>query len=297
MSVIGRARGVPEALVVLVTAAWGWTFVLIKQAVADTPVLPFVALRFALAALLLAPLAWRRRARATSRTARRGLLLGSLMFATYALQTGGLVHTSAANSGLITGLYVIATAVLGRVFFGEALPAATGVGIATATTGLGLLAVDAELSFNRGDILTLGCAVTIALHILWAGRLTRGEDSVLLTTIQVAVVAAGAAVLGAPSWPRAFPLPGPTLYALGVCALLATVFAYWVQMEVQKTLSPVRVALLFLLEPAFALLFAVALGGERLAPRQWLGAALVLAGIGLAEGARLRRVAAAVGSG
>lgn len=297
MSALTRVRGLPEALVVLVTFFWGWTFVWIKEGITGYPVLPFVALRFGLAALLLFPLAWQRRARATPRTARRGVVLGAIMLATYALQTAGLAFTSASHSGLITGLYVIATAVLGRAFFGETLPSATAAGIAVATAGLALLSTGADLGWNRGDLLTLGCAFTIALHILWTGRLTHGEDSVLLTTVQVAVVALGAGALGAGQWARAFPLPAPTLRAVALCALLATVFAYWVQTEVQKTLSPVRVALLFLLEPVFALLCAVALGGERLDPRQWVGASLMLLGIGASEGARLARLAAPGRSG
>lgn len=297
MSGIARVRGLPEALVVLVTFFWGWTFVLIREGIDGYPVLPFLALRFGLAAALLAPLAWQRRRRATPRTLRRGLGLGALMLATYALQTTGLVFTTAANSGLITGLYVVWTAILARAFFGESLPAATAAGIAAATAGLVLLAVGARAAPNPGDLLTLGCALTIALHILWTGRVTHDEDSVLLTVVQLVVVALGAALLGAASWPRAFPVPAATLEAVAVCALLATVFAYWVQTEVQKTLAPVRVALLFLLEPAFAVLCAVALGGERLGAREWSGAALLLVGIGLAEGARLLRLAAPARSG
>lgn len=296
MSAIARVRGLPEGLVVLVAFFWGWTFVLIRDAVASYPVLPFVALRFALASVLIAPVAWRLRRAGTPRTIRRGVALGSVMLATYVLQTAGLARTSAANSGLITGLYVAWTAVLARVFLGEALSVRSGVGIAVAFVGLALLGGGLDPSWNRGDALTLGCAFTIAVHIVWTSRLTQGEDSTLLTALQLATVAVGAACLAGPGWQDAFPVPAAGVRALVVCAVLATVFAYWVQTEVQKSMQPVRLALLFLLEPAFALLCAVTLGREALGPDRWVGAGLLLAGIGLSESARLRRVAGPTGS-
>ena len=55
------------------------------------------------------------------------------------------------------------------------------------------------------------------------------------------------------------------------------------QVFAQQTLSAGRVALLFALEPVFALLFALTLGGERFVARWWFGAALILCAVVLVE--------------
>src|SRR5689334_5165906 len=82
---------------VAVTAVWGLTFVQVKDAVKVYPVMPFLALRFAIAALVLAPFAWRR----LNDLGRRGLgsaaLAGGLLAGGYTLQTLGLQRTSVSS--------------------------------------------------------------------------------------------------------------------------------------------------------------------------------------------------------
>jgi drug/metabolite transporter (DMT)-like permease len=289
----GPSSALAAWLLALVSLVWGATFVLIKEGTEAFPVLPFVALRFGLAVALLAPLAWRRRARLGPRTLARGGVLGLFMFGTYGLQTAGLQWTTASNSGLITGTYVVIAALLEAALFGVRLPVAVWGAVALAMGGLAALAIGPDFALNPGDALTLGCAVTIALHIVWAGRFTHGEDSVLLTTVQLAVVAALASVASIPDMFAGIgPPPPETWRAVIFCAVLATVFAYWVQMEAQKLVSTVRTALIFALEPVFALAFGVALGGDVLTPRSMAGAGLVLCGIFWAEWARAKEARA-----
>ena len=90
---------------------FGSTFVVVKEAVTDLPPLGFVGWRFLLgaAAMLLLGIP---RGRALWRD---GLVAGLLLFAGYATQTVGLAHTTASNSGLITGLYVVFTPLLAAV--------------------------------------------------------------------------------------------------------------------------------------------------------------------------------------
>src|SRR5690606_20220378 len=99
-----RARmcGVSPAVgvisLVFVTLIWGTTFVVVKEAL-DTIAVPLLlALRFSLAALLLAWAPWERRA------LKPALILGLLSFTGFATQTVGLSITSASNAAFITGL-------------------------------------------------------------------------------------------------------------------------------------------------------------------------------------------------
>jgi drug/metabolite transporter (DMT)-like permease len=73
------------------------------------------------------------------------------------------------------------------------------------------------------------------------------------------------------------------LWRVGYLMLAGTVLAPLFQVESQRTLPTGRVALLFALEPVFALLFAVWFGGERFLARWWIGAALILCAVLVAE--------------
>src|SRR3954464_9864777 len=99
---VGKESRPVAALLALVavTAVWGVTFVQVKDAVAIYPILPFLALRFGIASLTLAPAAGRVRG-----LGRSGLgaaaLAGSLLGAGYVLQTLGLERTSVSSAGFV----------------------------------------------------------------------------------------------------------------------------------------------------------------------------------------------------
>src|SRR2546428_7997004 len=90
----------------MVTAVWGWTFVLVKDAITHYPTLPFLQLRFILAFLVMVAVVHRLPAR---REVWVGVAAGAVLAAGYLAQTVGLTMTSPGNSGLITGLFLALT--------------------------------------------------------------------------------------------------------------------------------------------------------------------------------------------
>ena len=98
-----------RAILALLAAAFlfGATFVVIKSAVEDMTPIAFVAWRFLLGAGLLAVFAIPRGRKMWI----HGSVAGLALFAGYSLQTAGLTYTTAGNSALITGLYVVINAV------------------------------------------------------------------------------------------------------------------------------------------------------------------------------------------
>ena len=102
---------------VAVTAVWGLTFVQVKDAVAIYPLFAFLAVRFAIASLVLAvPAAPRLRSLGRG-GATAGVALGLLLATGYALQTAGLERTTVSSAGFITGLYVVFTPLLALLLF------------------------------------------------------------------------------------------------------------------------------------------------------------------------------------
>ena len=264
-----------------VALIWGATFVVVKEALRDISPLLFLLLRFSLASLALAitarPLA--SRFQRIRELLRGGFVAGLCLFAGYWLQTLGLRYTTPSKSAFLTGLSIVMVPLLGGVMRRRAPPISEVAGVSFATLGMGLLTLEGGLDrINPGDLLTMGCALGFALHILAVGHWAPRVNYQALTLVQILTTALCAAgLLWAESnylhWsPR-------VVVALVVTGLLATAVAFTVQAWAQQRTTPTHTALIFALEPVFAWLTSYVVTGERLSLRQTAGAFLILAGI------------------
>ncbi len=273
-----------------VTALWGWSFIWVRDGVADYPVFPFLALRFWLAFFLLAPFFARRLRRISRESLRGGIAMGLALFGGYAFQTTGLTLTSAAHAGFITGLFVVFTPLFESILKRKLPSGFTAFAVVLSTAGLASLALPpgGSISVNLGDLLCLVCAVIYAIHLLITGHMARRHDTACLVVVQIGTVAFLSSLLSVPSLGRLPPLPWPTLKAVVLTAILATVVAYFAQTSFQRFTTPTRTAFIFTLEPVFAGLFAVWLGGESLGIAGWFGGILIVGGMAIGEWASLR---------
>jgi drug/metabolite transporter (DMT)-like permease len=273
-----------------VTAIWGYSFLLVKDAVSVYPVFLFLAVRFTLAALLVAPFLLRRVLRAGRETILGGMAMGVALFTGYAFQTLGLLWTTAAHSGFITGLFVVLTplfsALLTRKFPRTDVVAA----VSLATAGLAALSLQGTWSgTGLGDLLSFCCAAVYAVHLLVTSHMARRYDTGALVLTQIATVAGLAWLFSLPRLGRIWPVPKEAVVGIAVTAVFATALAYWVQTAFQARVSAVQTAIIFTMEPVFAGLFAVLLGGERLGARGLLGGGLIVAAMLLGQTAEARR--------
>jgi len=255
----------------MVTAVWGWTFVLVKDAVTQYPTLPFLQIRFALALLVMLLLV---RRMPTVRELRIGAVVGTVLAGGYLAQTAGLNFTSPGNAGLITGLFVVFTPLLNRIF-GAPIRWWTWVATALSLGGLVLL-TGGPAGMGYGDLLVLGCAVLFALHIVLLGRWSPGMPAAPLAMVQMGT----AAVIFSAGGTWQLRLPSASVwFAIAVTGVFASALGFYIQTWSQKFISPNRTALILATEPAWALAAAVVLAGQRLGLLQAIGAALVLAAI------------------
>lgn len=271
----------PTLALVAVTAVWGSTFVVVKDAVDKMPVTDFLTWRFALAALAMLLLRPRAVADLGPSGRRAGLLLGLALGAGYLLQTLGLQTTPAAVSGFITGMFVVLTPLGAAVLLRQAPERSAWLAVVLATVGLGFLSLRG-FAIGGGELLTLGCAAAFALHIVGLGRWASSYDVYGLAVLQLLTVAAMSAVVAVPGG-LATPPDAAVWGALALTALAATAIAFVVQTWAQAHLAPTRAAVIMTMEPGFAGLFAVLAGGEHLGVRTVTGAALVLVAMILTE--------------
>ena len=270
-----------EAFLVVVTAIWGCTFVVVKGALADASPLPFLAVRFMLAGLLL--LAILGRGQVDRRTILPGSILGLFLFAGYLFQTWGLIYTTPSKSAFLTGFSVILVPVI-MMLSGFRMGSANLVGGVLGLLGIYLLVAPSGMAaVNRGDLLTLAGALSFAVHIVLVGHYTKKFSFLHLVPVQVLVV--GLLSLGAlPFVPnQTLHLTGRLVGAILVTAVLATGVAFSVQNWAQQYTPAAHTALIFALEPVFAALSSRLVIGEHFGGRVLLGSGLILAGMVISE--------------
>ena len=266
-------------------AVWGATFYMVKDSLAAVSPEALVGYRFILSAALLLP--WVAKRPRKARYLKESSILAALLSALYISQTIGLKYTTASNSGFVTGLFVIFVPIFLLMFFKKR---PTGVQwIASAIALLGLWVLTGGISrFNLGDGLTLIAAMTYAGHLLATDTFVRADaDTVLLSFHQFWMTGAISLAFGAAKG-AAFTVD--TRAAWGTIVFLAvvpTLSAFFIQMVAQKKTTPIKVALIFSLEPVFAALFAWTLGGEPFVRARAAGGALIVAAMVAGELSKL----------
>jgi drug/metabolite transporter (DMT)-like permease len=272
----------PLLVLIAVTAVWGVTFVQVKDAVALYPLFAFLALRFAIASLTLAPPGARR-----LRWLGRGgwaaaVFAGALLGAGYALQTAGLERTSVSSTGFITGMYVVLTPLLALALFRARVGASAWIGVALATIGLALLA-GIHGGSALGDLLVLAGSAVYSLQIVLMERYAPRYDAIAFTLVEMLTSFAGllaiALALGQLHVPHGWTVWG----ALIVTGVFASALAFLAQTWAQQRATATQTALAFSLEPVWAAFFGFTLAGDRLGPLGWFGCAVIMAGIVVAE--------------
>jgi drug/metabolite transporter (DMT)-like permease len=294
-----------DLALLVVTAIWGTTFAIVKKAIAEVPPFTFLAIRFTLAAVLLAVLYQRRLSRRVNvAAARAGATIGLFLFASYGFQTVGLQYTTPSKAGFITGLSVVMVPVLSAILLRRPPPRAAVAGVFLATVGLALLTLGAVSGpgggavagpgAGTGNLLVLACALGFAMHIITIGKFSTAHDPAVLATIQIGVTAVGSAAFALVFEPRPGVISPASWWAIILTAVVATALAFMVQSSVQRFTSPTHTALVFSMEPVFAAAFSYIYLGEVMTGRGLAGGALVMAGMIVAEWRR-REVRARAG--
>lgn len=263
------------AALVGITAVWGYTFLIVQSAVGRMPVMDFMAWRFTAAALVMIALRPRCLRGITRLELLRGAGLGAILGLGYIAQTYGLLYASAAVSGFITGMFVVLTPVMAWILLRHKTGFHTWLVVALATIGVAILSLNGW-SVGIGELLTLGCAILFAVHIVGLGEWSPQYDPYTFAFLQIATVAVisiAAAVPGGISVPPDIEVWG----TVGITAVFATALAFIVQTWAQSLVSPTRAAIVMTMEPVFAGLFAVVIGGNQLTWRTLLGGACIVA--------------------
>mgnify|MGYP001328527834 CR=1 FL=1 len=299
-----ETRSFASELILLLTAAlWGFAFVAQRVGMEYMGPLTYNGIRFVLGGASLLPLIYlRRRLDRTRGPAERtgvgaipGGTPGGFRELLVPSLSGGLIITVAANlqqwsmkfitagkAGFITGLYVVLVPVAG-MFLRRKTPVLAWIGCAAAAGGLYFLSVTENITIARGDLIVLASTFFWTGHILFLDTFAKRVDPVELSAGQFLVcgvlTSAGALVFETPAWQGIRSATVPLLYG----GLVSIGIAYTLQAVAQRKAHPARAAVVMSLETVFAAVGGALLLSERLSGREFLGCALMFAGMLIAQ--------------
>jgi drug/metabolite transporter (DMT)-like permease len=180
-------------------------------------------------------------------------------------------------------MYVVLTPLLGGVALRKVPALSTASGALLAVAGLFLLAAPTGIRIGLGDGLVLVCAFSFAVHLLLLGRFAGSAPVPALVTLQLAVTAVVTGALTVATERAPIPTESGIWMAILTTAILATVVAFFLQTGAQRFIPPSRTAVILTMESPMAALFGFVMLDERLGARGWVGGALIVAGMLVAE--------------
>jgi len=276
-----KKKIIANILLILTTLLWGTTFIITKNLTQEVPIFLYLGLRFSLAIISFLPYFIH-----IKKINKKIILYGALTGLIYCLaiifQTFGLQTTSAGKAGFITGLSTIMVPFLTWFWFKKKLKRRIWLAVIISVIGMALLLLEGESSIIVGDFLVLICAVFCAFHIVLTDKFVRLVDVYLYSIVQLTTISLfcfGSSFLfnetfdlinvGLPFW--------LIMIYMGVLVTAGTfIFQNWSQQHQ----GPSQTAIIFTLEPVFAVIFAsFIIGNETMSLVGWLGCALIFIAI------------------
>jgi len=274
-----------DLLLLSVAIAWGITFLMVQEAINTTPVYSFLFFRFSLATLIMFLIAFKYLKYTTLKTIVYGFVLGSLLFAAYATQTFALLYTKSSIVAFITGLNVICVPFLAYFLFHDKVGKNVIAATIIAAVGLYLLTMSGVLTINKGEFLTLICAIFLALQIIFTGTFSKKVNVFLLVLFQLLTVSILSLLFSLYFDETTFLLEYDYTFfkAVLITAIFATVYAFLIQTYMQQFITATKTAVIFTMEPVSAAIFAYLSINEILTFTQICGALLIVSATLIAE--------------
>lgn len=278
-----------SGLLLLTAAIWGAAFVAQSAGMEYVGPFTFNAIRNLLGAAVLLPcIAFRQRGERKQGCPQQkdlwfgGVCCGAVLFTAGSLQQIGIMHTTVGKAGFLTAMYIVLVPVFG-IFRHRDTDKKVWAAVFLAAAGLYLLCMKGgDLSFRRGDLLLLGCAVAFAVHILVIDYFSQRADGVKMSCIQFLTCAALSGIgmlFERPAAADILQAWAPLAYA----GVLSCGVGYTLQIIGQRGMNPTVASLLLSLESVISVLAGWLILGETLSVREMSGCALMFAAIILAQ--------------
>lgn len=272
------------AIIVLIITSilWGSTFIITKTVTKEVPIFLYLGLRYIIALLGFTPLFIHIK-KINKDIIWMGIISGIIYYFAITFQTIGLQTTSAGKAGFITGLNCVMVPFLAWIIFKKKdVNMRIWIAVALSVAGMAFLLLEGNAEVIIGDILVLICAVFCALFIVFNDKYVQAVDVYLYSIIQLATLASlcfGSSLLLNESYDLLSANMNFWLIMVYI-GLIVTTLTFLFQNWGQKYQGPSQTAIIFTLEPVFAVVFASYLiGNEVLSLQAWIGCGLIFIAI------------------
>ncbi len=287
-------------MLVLLTLIWGLTFPATKAALETITPWQFLAFRFMIGSILFVPIlvykSIKRGNRLLDSLKNFGLAgagVGVLLLTGFALQTSGMKYTSASRSGFFTGLLTLMVPIFALTFKTSKTSYMVWLALPIALIGIYMLSDPNLGGLNRGDLLTIGCAVVFALQMVSLeavnNRLKKESDESnsdnatdVLVFVQMLIIGVGCTLLAVVEGKPVI-LTSVGWWAIAYTAIFGSVIAVWLQTRYQPKVPVGYAGMVFTLEPLWAAFFAWVLLGDSWTTRGLIGAGCVIVAMAISS--------------
>jgi len=265
---------------VLTTMIWGVTFVMVKGALNDATPFMFASIRFGLSFFLALLYINKKVHKINSSEMIAGLVCGFCLYVGYAFQNFGLMETTPSKSAFITSVSVIMVPMMLVMFKIKTVHIRIWIATFLAIVGLYILLDPGGVGLNIGDILTFGCALSFAAHVIFQDiYISRGLNisHLLLTQLMFITFFSCCSVVVFEDF--SIIASGRLFNAILVTGIFGTFLALFIMIWAQTILDPGQTAILLSLEPVFAALFSTFFAGEILGISGWVGGLIIVVAV------------------
>jgi drug/metabolite transporter (DMT)-like permease len=272
-----------DLLLLMITVFGGASYILTKIGLNSLEPFNLTALRFIIAFCISAIVFYKHLLKMDIKTVKYAFVLAAILFGVFASMTFGLQYTSASNAGFLISLSVVFIPIISAMVLKQKVERKVIIGVCLAIIGIALLTLNIQLKVGVGDLLCILCAFLFAVHIIVTGVYTQDVDSITLSVLQLGFVGLFSIVFSMLTETVKLPSTGLSWFAILALSILCTAVGDIVQTTAQQYTSASHAGLILSLEPVFSAIFAFAFLGEILSVKGYIGAAILLSGVLLAE--------------
>lgn len=262
---------------------WASAYLFVKSTLDTLSPYYLLCFRYCAAAVLMAVISIPRFKHMTKEILKSGFFMGIALFIEFLTFTVGLKYTTASRSSFIVAGYII---ILPFVYMlirrkmpkkQEILAAFLCMG------GIALILTGGEGGMNKGDVITIFCAITYAFHIVLIGKYAKEHDGILLNMIQIGTTAIFATITALISGPFPESLNGDQMGSILYLAAGATVIPYLLCVFGQKYVSTTTSGIILSFESVLATLLSILFLHDKISLQFVIGGILVMGAVFISE--------------
>src|SRR5699024_144539 len=267
----------------VVAIVWGSGFVASAMALDYFTPYQILSLRFTLAFIGSLVIYGRNLRTVEFKEIKKGIVIGVFLFLAFLFQTVGLQYTTASKNAFLTAVNIVIVPFLSWIILKYKTPKKVYVGALITLVGIGFLSFDGSglglNGLNRGDILTLICAVFFALQIFYTDFYVKDTEPGVIMVAQMGMASLLSWITILFNSQTNFNISIESILPILYLGLVSTLVAYGLQTWAQKFVESAQSAVILATEAFFGMAASAIILDEYITKNMLIGALLIFIGI------------------